>query len=152
MTNLPIELIRYVFLLFTAEMIVEKSTIFNIEIDITDLYDYTAFHLATCQDNSKIVEMFIQKSVKFNIDLNFKIHYNCFGWTALHFACYYGITNSVDLIIQKVFIFTMFVFIFLKLCTFILTSLTTILIEDFKVGVLIWHNFVKLQHATFMPS
>ena len=93
-------------------MLVEKSTIFNIEIDIIDLFGYSAFHLATCQSNSKIVEMFIQKSVKFNIDLNFKIHYNCFGWTALHFACYYGKTNSVDLIIQKVFIFTIFVFIF----------------------------------------
>ena len=42
--------------------------------------------------------MIMKNSAKFNIELNAK---TSSGWTAFHFACMYGITSIVDMMINN---------------------------------------------------
>ena len=43
--------------------------------------------------------MIMKNSARFNIELNAKD--NFFGWTAFHYACLYGYTSIVDMMINN---------------------------------------------------
>ena len=58
--------------LMIVEMLIKKSTNFNIELNTKDHWGRTAFHIACLNGNSKILDMLIQKSIESNIELNAK--------------------------------------------------------------------------------
>jgi len=80
-----------------AEMIIQKSTKFNIELNTKDLWGMTAFHMACQWGHSKIVEMLIKKSADFDFDLNAK---TAEGWTAFHLAHQFG-HKSIEEMLQS---------------------------------------------------
>ena len=55
-----------------VEMLIQKSTKFDIDFNAKDEYGLTAFHYACKEGHSKIAEMLIQKSAEFNIGMNAK--------------------------------------------------------------------------------
>ena len=62
----------------------QKSVEFNIDLNATDDYGYTAFKTVCCMGHANIAQMLIQKSVEFKIDMNAKDDY---GYTAFLRAC-----------------------------------------------------------------
>ena len=70
---------------------------FNIDLNIEA--GTSAIHLACMYGHTELVQMLIQNSVEFNIDLNTKDQ-NGWTWTAFHFACFYGRAQIVDNIIK----------------------------------------------------
>ena len=79
----------------------------------------TPFHLACEMGQAGIAEAIMRSSAKLNIDLNAKIKFSstvtCYacvkcgqtkmvdlnGWTAFHFACFFGKTSIVQLMLSK---------------------------------------------------
>ena len=57
-----------------------------------------AFQSAYKNGHSKMVEFLIQKSVKFNINLNAK---GVYSWTAFQFACKEGHSKIAEILVQK---------------------------------------------------
>ena len=57
------------------------------------------FQLACEKGHTKMAEILIQNSVKFNIDLNVK--YGYFEKTAFQTACHYGCSEVVEIIVKK---------------------------------------------------
>ena len=62
----------------------------------------TASNYACQRGHLKIVEMLVQKSAAFNIQINAK---NDFGWTAFHAVCSNGHSEIAKLLIQVSFEF-----------------------------------------------
>ena len=81
-----------------VEMLIQKSTKFNIDFNAKDEHGSTSFHYACEKGDSKIAEMLIQKSSEFNIDLNAR-HED--GKTAFQNACKYGHSKIAEMLIQK---------------------------------------------------
>ena len=80
-----------------VEMIVQKSTTFNIDLNAKTNIGQTAFHLVCKHDHLSLVEMVIQKSAEFEIDLNAITNH---GLTAFHYACF-GTQKIMKLMIDK---------------------------------------------------
>ena len=80
------------------EMLFQKSTDFNIDLNKKDCIDVTAFHISCKKGHSEIVKILIQKSREFDIKLNEK---NIAGETGFHLACLNGHFEIAKLLIQK---------------------------------------------------
>ena len=81
-------------------MIMERSIELNIDLNakLTKLSDgETPFHLACINGPSKLVEILIQNSKKFNIDINSKTYR---GQTGFHYACANGNYTIVEKMID----------------------------------------------------
>ena len=59
---------------------------------------YTPFHLACKFGHFKIVEVILEKSSKYRIEINTKLEKD---WTALHLASYHGHFKIVEILINK---------------------------------------------------
>ena len=81
-----------------AQLIIQYSKDFGIELNAKDDDGRTAFHWACSYGHSKIAEMLIQKSAEFNINLNDK---DAHGRTAFHLACQNGRSKLSEMLIQK---------------------------------------------------
>ena len=64
-----------------AELIIEKSFEFKMDLDSKDGLCWTAFLLACVKNQLNVVELIVQKSTKYNIDLTTRENY---GRTAFH--------------------------------------------------------------------
>ena len=78
-----------------VEMLIQKSTKFDIDFNAKDEHGSTSFHYACEKGDSKIAEMLIQKSAEFNIDLNAKDKNGC---NAVHLARQFGQTRIVRML------------------------------------------------------
>ena len=58
----------------------------------------TPFHIACQNDNLKIVELIVQKSVECSVDLNAK---DIYGWTPFHMACNEGHSKIIEILLKK---------------------------------------------------
>ena len=98
-----------------AELIVQKSAEFNIDLDAKTDNGMTAFHFSCQAGHFKIAELIMKKSAEFKIDLNTKVigfllmtaldnewdaSYPT-GETALHLACRNGHSKIVEMIVQN---------------------------------------------------
>ena len=81
-----------------AEMLIQKSVEFKIDLNAKDFGGFTAFENACLSGHTKIVEMLLEKSDEFNIV--FKPNNN-FKQTAFHLACLKGNTETAEFLIQK---------------------------------------------------
>ena len=62
------------------------------------IYEWTAWHVACMSGKTETVQLIIQYSKDFDIDLNAKDND---GRTALHVACKYGRTEFVQMIVKN---------------------------------------------------
>ena len=77
----------------------QKSAELNIKMDSKETKKgQTPFHFACIDGRSKIVEMFLKRSMELDIDLNSK---DQSGMTGFHMACVYGKTSIVEMIIDN---------------------------------------------------
>ena len=87
-----------------VEMLVQKCTEINIDLNAKDQNGMTIFHHACEDGDQRIVEMFVKKFTEglFNIDLNAKYEWgnNC-QRTAFHYACLNCHPKTVEIILQK---------------------------------------------------
>ena len=58
-----------------AEMLIQKSAKFNIDLNAKDIQGKTGFHWVCIKNETEIAEMLIQKSAELKIDLNAKDQY-----------------------------------------------------------------------------
>jgi len=70
----------------------------SFDMNATNNYGMTAWHLACINGKTETAQLLIKSSKEFDIDLNAK---NNFGGTAWHLACYHGQTETAQLIIQS---------------------------------------------------
>ena len=82
----------------TAEMLVQKSAEFNIDLNAKDYLGWTPFHFACFYNCTKTAEMLLQKSTEFNIDLNTKDYV---GRTPFNSAWAFDHKGMLDILVQK---------------------------------------------------
>ena len=63
----------FLLLIEIVELIIQKSSDFNIDLNARDKNDETAFNVACENKSSKMIKMLVQKSAEFHIDLNVKM-------------------------------------------------------------------------------
>ena len=81
----------------SAQLIIQKSKTFGIDLNAQDNYGNTAWHYACRDGSTDIAKLIIQSSKDFAIDLNAK---DKIGNSALHLACFYGRKETVQTIIE----------------------------------------------------
>ena len=86
-----------------VEMLIKKSTEFNIDLNAKDVFGETAFHHACRNGHSLIVETLIQNSTEFNIDLNAITKQD--GYTPFHIACLWGGKKIIKIMMDNAKVF-----------------------------------------------
>ena len=81
-----------------AEIIIEKSIDFHLNLNKQDNCDRTPFQNACSKGYKKIVDMLLKKSSEFNFKLGCK---NALGLTAFHFACLMDHYEIAEMLMQK---------------------------------------------------
>ena len=59
----------------------------------------TPFHVVCSNGHSKMAELFVRNSIKYNIDLNAKDSLH--GYTGFHFACFEGHVEIVEILVDN---------------------------------------------------
>ena len=80
-------------------MLMKKSSDLRIDVNKKDSEGITAFQSACMNGHKKMVEMLIEKSFEFGIDLNAKT--KAYGTTAFHLACKFGYKDTVNILMEK---------------------------------------------------
>ena len=81
-----------------AQVLVQNSTEFKIDINAKVWPGFTAFDHVCMRGYTKIAQWMIEKSVELNIDLNSKDKEGC---TRFHLACGNGHTKIAEIFVQK---------------------------------------------------